>query len=204
MSFSLPDLAYDYSALEPCIDTTTMQIHHTKHHAGYIAKLNQILENFPDLQEKTITNLVFNISSLPQEIQIPIRNNGGGHLNHSLFWTILTPDKNEPDISLLESIKVDFGSLDAFKNEFSQNALNRFGSGWAWLVVGPDQKLKIISTPNQDSPLMQNITPLLGLDVWEHAYYLKYQNRRIDYIEAFWQIVNWRVVAENLEKARKI
>jgi Fe-Mn family superoxide dismutase len=195
MKFTLPELPYAHKALEPIIDETTMKTHHGKHHKGYVDKLNEALAKHPELPEQSIEELLLNLDKLPEDIQTDIRNNGGGHFNHSLFWKVLTPaDKFvPPSKELMEVIKQDFGSFDKFKEQFSEAAKKQFGSGWAWLIIDKDGKLKVTSTPNQDTPLAEGV-PLLGLDVWEHAYYLNYLNRRPDYIEAFFSIVNWEVV----------
>lgn len=208
MAFELSDLPYAPDALEPVIDKTTMEIHHGKHHAGYVAKLNAALEGREDLQTKKVEELIGDLDSLPMEIEAAVRNNGGGHANHSLFWTVMKPDGGgEPEGKLAEAIKRDLGSVQKFKEEFSNAAVNRFGSGWAWLTVenpsscsGQGGKLHVCSTSNQDSPWMEGNIPILGLDVWEHAYYLKYQNRRPEYVEAFWNIVNWEEVARRYEE----
>jgi len=196
--YQLPSLPYSYKDLEPHIDAKTMEIHHLKHHQAYIDNLNRALENYPDLQKKSLEEIMVDIINVPMEIRQKVINHGGGHLNHSLFWEIMTPKGGgAPSGELAKVIELTFGSFQNFKDEFNQQALNRFGSGWAWLVVGSDKELKIYSTPNQDSPLLQGDIPILGLDVWEHAYYLKYQNRRQDYILAWWNVVNWQRVAEN-------
>lgn len=200
MAYMLPDLPYSFDALEPHIDARTMEIHHDKHHAGYIAKVNAALEG-TDLEDKTIEEVIANIDAVPSDKRLAVRNNGGGHANHSLFWTILSPDGGgEPTGELAEAINSSFGSFDAFKEAFAAAAATRFGSGWAWLVVESGE-LKVESTANQDSPLMDGKTPILGLDVWEHAYYLNYQNKRPDYIAAFWNIVNWEEVARRFNEA---
>ena len=194
----LPKLDYEYNALEPHIDARTMEIHHTKHHQGYVDKLNKALEG-SDLADKDVDEILKDLNSVPEDIQTAVRNNGGGHSNHSLFWKVLSPNGGgEPAGKLLEVINAKFGSFDKFKEEFSNAAGTRFGSGWAWLVVN-DGELEIMSTANQDSPLSEGKTPILGLDVWEHAYYLNYQNKRPDYIAAFWNIVNWEEVGTRLE-----
>ncbi len=203
MAYELPQLPYPYDALEPHIDARTMEIHHTKHHAGYVNKLNQALEGHPELAAKPIDQLLREIDQVPAEIRQAVINNGGGHANHSLFWQIMTPGGGgTPGGALAEAINAAFGSFDAFRDTFSTNAATRFGSGWSWLVVQPDGTLAAYSTANQDSPYMQGHTPILGLDVWEHAYYLKYQNRRPDYIAAWWNVVNWPKVQELFEQAR--
>lgn len=199
---ALPNLPYPHDALEPYIDAQTMQIHHGKHHATYVNNLNAALEKYPELQNKSVEELLKDINSVPEDIRTAVRNNGGGHHNHSLFWRIMGPNKGgEPTGALADAINKAFGSFAAFKEEFTKAATTRFGSGWAWLVVDKDGNLKVISTPNQDSPLMEGLTPILGLDVWEHAYYLKYQNRRPEYIENFWNVVNWAAVKEHYDKA---
>lgn len=196
MAYELPSLPYGYDALEPHIDARTMEIHHTKHHQAYITKLNGALEGKTDLQALSVTDLMAKIADVPESIRTAVRNNGGGHANHSLFWQLMAPDGGgEPDGDLAEAIKSTFGSFDKFKQQFSNAAATRFGSGWAWLVA-KGGKLAVESTANQDSPLMDGKTPILGLDVWEHAYYLKYQNRRPDYIAAWWNVVNWDAVAQ--------
>ena len=196
MAHSLPSLPYGFDALEPHIDAKTMEIHHGKHHAGYVSKLNAALEGHADLQAKSVEDLLRGIDSVPDDIRTAVRNNGGGHANHSLFWQILSPKGGQPSGDLAAAIKDACGSVDDFKAKFSDAAAGRFGSGWAWLVIGDGGKLHVYSTPNQDSPYMEGHTPILGLDVWEHAYYLNYQNRRPDYIKAFWNIVNWDKVGE--------
>jgi len=198
MPFSLPSLPYAYGALEPYIDTLTMEIHHTKHHQGYVTNLNKALEAHADLQEKTVKELISNLDALPQALQAVVRNNGGGHYNHSLFWKIMSvKGPLEPVGLVAEKINKKFGSFDVFKDQFSVTAKSVFGSGWAWLCLDSNGDIIISSTPNQDSPVMQGYEPLLGLDVWEHAYYLHYQNRRPDYIASWWSVVNWEQVEEN-------
>lgn len=200
--YSLPALPYEYAALEPHFDAQTMEIHHSKHHQAYIDKLNAALEAEPDLQTKTVEELVSSIVSLPMSVQKAVQNHGGGHANHSLFWTILQPNGGgHPDEKLTEALTAKFGSLEAFTQEFSTAAGTVFGSGWAWLVVTSDQSLEVTTTPNQDSPLMAGNVPILGLDVWEHAYYLKHQNRRPDYITAFWNVINWTEVSRRFQAA---
>jgi superoxide dismutase, Fe-Mn family len=198
MTFTLPNLPYEHNALEPHIDEETMRIHHNKHHQGYVDKLNKALEG-TELEGKTIKEILSDPDSLPEDKRTAIINNGGGHANHSLFWEIMTPNSTKkPQGNLAEAINKAFGSFEKFKQTFSEVAATRFGSGWAWLVLD-DNELKITSYPNQDSPLMDNKIPLLGLDVWEHAYYLKYQNKRPDYIEAFFNVINWDKVSEMFE-----
>lgn len=202
MTFELPQLPYAYDALEPHIDKETMNIHHTKHHNTYITNLNAAIEGNEELQGKSIEELVANLDTVPEAIRTAVRNNGGGHANHSLFWTILSPNGGgAPTGELADAIAAKFGSFDAFKEEFAKAATTRFGSGWAWLVVN-NGELEITSTPNQDSPLTEGKTPVLGLDVWEHAYYLNYQNRRPEYIGSFWNIVNWDEVATRYAAAK--
>lgn len=196
--FKLPDLGYSFDALEPYIDVKTMEIHHDKHHGTYVNKLNEAIEKYPDLQDKTVEELLSKMDSTPEEIRTSVRNNGGGHHNHTLFWESMKPGgAKEPEADLLKQLEQVFGSFDDFKAKMAEAATMRFGSGWAWLVKN-EGKLEVYSTANQDSPLMENKKPILGLDVWEHAYYLKYQNRRPEYIEAWWNVVNWDVVAERL------
>lgn len=202
MAYSLPDLPYDYDALEPHIDARTMEIHHTKHHQGYTNKVNAALEGheFADLD---IEEVLSRINEVPANKKQAVINNGGGYANHKLFWTILSPNGGgSPDGELAEDIKKTFGSFDEFKEKFADAAGSRFGSGWAWLSVDGSGNLVVHSTPNQDSPIMDGYTPILGIDVWEHAYYLNYQNRRPDYISAFWNVVNWDQVAENYKAAK--
>jgi len=202
MAFELPPLPYAHDALEPYIDARTMQLHHGKHHAAYTNNLNAALEKHPDLQNKSIEELLGNLSSIPEDIRTTVRNNGGGYANHALFWNIMSPNGGgEPTGELAEAINSAFGSFDAFKEKFSTAAKTQFGSGWAWLTV-KDGRLGVESTPNQDTPLMGGVTPILGLDVWEHAYYLHYQNRRPDYVEAWWNVVDWDAVAENYAEAK--
>jgi len=210
MPYQLPDLPYDYNALEPYVDEQTMRVHHGKHHAAYVAKVNAALEGHPELASKTIEELMAGVSHLPADIQAAVRNNGGGHMNHSLFWPSMAPKgqggKVEGDLAA--AIDRDLGGFDRFKEAFTNAATGVFGSGWAWLYLGTDGKLFVCGTPNQDSPVMEGIvertgTPLLLLDVWEHAYYLKYQNRRPEYIEAWWNVVNWKTVAERFAMAHQ-
>ncbi len=200
MAHTLPDLPYAFDALEPNIDAQTMEIHHDKHHAAYISKLNAAIEGNADLESKSIDELISNLSAIPDDIRGAVRNNGGGHYNHSLFWNVIGPNAGgDPTGELADAITKDLGSFDAFKESFSNAAATRFGSGWAWLCVS-EGKLCVCSTPNQDNPAMDIAeckgAPILGLDVWEHAYYLKYQNRRPEYVSAFWNIVNWSAVSE--------
>ncbi len=202
MAHTLPTLPYAYNALEPHIDAQTMEIHHTKHHQAYVNNLNAALEKHPELQDVAVERLIANLASVPEDIREAVRNNGGGHANHSLFWTIMKPGGGgEPSGDLGKAIESAFGSFANFKDAFSKAAAGRFGSGWAWLSVTAFGKLVVHSTANQDNPLMEGLTPLLGLDVWEHAYYLKYQNRRADYIAAWWNVVNWDQVAVNYSRA---
>ncbi len=196
MAYKLPELPYSYDALEPHFDNETMNIHHTKHHNAYVTNLNIALEGNEELLSKSIEDLIANLDAVPEDKRTAVRNNGGGHANHSLFWELLSPNGGgNPSGALAEAIDNKFGSLDAFKEQFAKAGATRFGSGWAWLVLNGGE-LEIMSTPNQDSPIMEGKTPLLGLDVWEHAYYLNYQNRRPDYISAFWNVVNWDEVAK--------
>ncbi|WP_368652089.1 superoxide dismutase [Ornithinibacillus sp. 4-3] len=200
--FELPELPYAYDALEPTIDKETMNIHHTKHHNTYVTNLNNALEGHADLQDKSLEDLLTNLNSLPESVQTAVRNNGGGHANHSLFWNTLSPNGGgNPSGELADKINEKFGSFDKFKEDFEAAAAGRFGSGWAWLVVN-NGELEITSTPNQDNPVMEGKTPLFGLDVWEHAYYLNYQNRRPDYAKAIWNVVDWDAVAKNYEAAK--
>lgn len=195
MIYTLPSLPYEYSALEPHIDAKTMEIHHTKHHAGYVSHLNKLLEGVETLVNKTLEEIIVDIRLVPEEIRQGVRNNGGGHLNHSLFWHIMGPGCGGASVGVLSSaIDAEFGGFAGFKDRFTQTALSRFGSGWIWLCVDARGRLEILDTPNQDSPLMQGNRPILGLDVWEHAYYLKYHNRRVDYVQAWWNVVNWKNV----------
>ena len=201
MAFKLPDLPYAYDALEPHIDARTMTIHHTKHHSAYLAKFNTAIAGTA-LENKTAEEIISNLSAVPESVRGAVRNNGGGYVNHSLFWTVMGTGKGgAPSGALAEAINKSFGSFEAFKTEFANAAATRFGSGWAWLVV-KDGKVAVTSTPNQDSPLMDGSgTPILGLDVWEHAYYLTYQNRRPDYVEAWWNVVDWDAVAKRYKAA---
>lgn len=199
---TLPNLEYDYSSLEPHIDAKTMEIHHSKHHHAYISKLDAALEG-SSLAQKKVSDILSDFSSVPDEVKGAVRNNGGGHINHSLFWKVIGPNcGGEPTGDLAQAIDNAFGTLDEFKTQFANAAATRFGSGWAWLVVDANGELIVTSTPNQDSPVMEGLFPILGLDVWEHAYYLNYQNRRPDYINAFWNVVNWNHVSEFFEAAK--
>ena len=201
-NFTLPELPYAYDALEPHIDKETMNIHHTKHHNTYVTKLNEALEGHDDLASKSIEDILANLDAVPENIRTAVRNNGGGHANHALFWTLLSPNGGgNPEGELADKINEAFGSFEKFKEEFANAGVGRFGSGWAWLVVN-NGNLEITSTPNQDTPISEGKTPILGLDVWEHAYYLKYQNKRPDYISAFWNVVNWDKVSELYNKAK--
>jgi len=201
MAYTLPALPYAYDALEPHIDAKTMEIHHTKHHQTYINNVNAALEG-AGLTAPPVEELLSKLDTLPENIRLQVRNNGGGHANHSLFWTVMAPNGGgQPEGRLAAAIGADLGGMDAFKESFTKAAVARFGSGWAWLSVTPQKKLVVESTANQDSPLMNGNTPILGLDVWEHAYYLKYQNRRPEYIAAFFNVVNWPEVARRYEAA---
>jgi superoxide dismutase, Fe-Mn family len=202
MAFELPALPYAEDALEPHIDKETMNIHHTRHHNTYVTNLNNALAGNEELLSKSVEEVISNLDAVPEAARTAVRNNGGGHANHSLFWTILSPNGGgAPSGELADAINNKFGSLEAFKEEFAKAATTRFGSGWAWLAVN-NGELEVTSTPNQDSPLMEGKTPILGLDVWEHAYYLKYQNKRPDYISAFWNVVNWDEVAKRYSAAK--
>jgi len=207
-TFTLPPLPYAYNALEPYIDELTMTIHHTKHHQAYINNLNAALAKVKDGSLISLDDLMKNISKLPEDVRTAIRNNGGGHWNHSFFWKAMSAEPNTKPRQLLQKhIDKNFTSMDTFKENFSKAAMGVFGSGWAWLMVTPAKELKVIATPNQDNPLMDvsavNGTPILGIDVWEHAYYLKHQNKRVDYVKDFWSVVNWNFVNEEFEKAMK-
>ena len=202
MSHTLPALAYAYDALEPHIDALTMEIHHSRHHQTYITNLNAALAELPELAALPVDELLARFDSLPVSVQGAVRNHGGGHANHSLFWQVMSPQGGgEPGGELAEAIERDLGGLEAFKQAFTQAALSRFGSGWAWLVVDQSGKLQVVSSANQDSPLMEGLVPILGLDVWEHAYYLKYQNKRPDYIAAFYKVIDWAEVARRYRQA---
>jgi Fe-Mn family superoxide dismutase len=202
MAFELPPLPYAFDALEPYIDAQTMQIHHDKHHAAYVNNLNAALEKHPELSGKRIEDLVRNPSELPEDIRTAVRNNGGGHYNHSIFWQVMSPNGGgEPKGDLARAISSAFGSFATFKETFEKSAATRFGSGWAWLGM-QNGKLAVISMPNQDAPLMEGMSPILGIDVWEHAYYLKYQNRRPEYISNWWNVVNWEEAARRYDSTR--
>ena len=202
MTFELPQLPYGYDALEPHIDQETMNIHHTKHHNAYVTNLNNALQGQDELLSKSIEEVISNLDAVPESARTAVRNNGGGHANHSLFWKVLSPNGGgEPTGELAEEINKKFGSFESFKEEFAKAAATRFGSGWAWLAVN-NGELEVTSTPNQDSPLMEGKTPILGLDVWEHAYYLKYQNRRPEYVTSFWNVVNWDEVSNRFNAAK--
>jgi Fe-Mn family superoxide dismutase len=202
MTYKLPDLPYAYDALEPHIDEETMKLHHDKHHNTYVEKTNQALEGHEDLQELSIEELIAKLDEVPEDIRTAVRNNGGGHANHSLFWEVLSPEGGgEPTGELADAINDAFGSFDDFKSELEAASTGQFGSGWGWLVVD-NGDLKVTSTPNQDSPLTDGQTPIFGIDVWEHAYYLNYQNVRADYVKAIWNIVNWDEVARRYDEAK--
>lgn len=201
--FQLPALKFSFDALEPVIDARTMEIHHDKHHAAYVNNLNKALESAPELYKKPVEEVLRDINKVPESIRTAVRNNGGGHANHTLFWEILNPGgARQPSGALKAELEKTFTSFDGFMEKFSSAAASRFGSGWAWLVVDGNKQLQVYSTANQDSPLMDGHTPILGLDVWEHAYYLTYQNRRPDYIKAFWSVVNWTFVEQQYQKTR--
>ncbi|MCA8982777.1 MAG: superoxide dismutase [Planctomycetaceae bacterium] len=203
MAHTLPALPYAYDALEPYIDARTMEIHHTKHHQTYISKLNEALQKHPELASKSVEELMAGLNSVPEDIRGAVRNHGGGHANHSLFWTIMGPNGGgEPGGELAAAIAKSFGSFGEFKQKFSDAAATRFGSGWAWLSVKPGGELVLSSTANQDTPLSEGLQPILGLDVWEHAYYLHYQNRRPDYISAFWNVIDWNAVGTRYAAAK--
>ncbi len=204
MLYSLPNLSYKYDALEPYIDALTMEIHHDKHHGTYVQKLNDALSKFPEWSDRKIEEILSNPGKLPLEIRDAVRNNGGGHYNHSLFWTILSPKGGGgPKEPLAGKLKDVFGSIDGFREIFTNVALNRFGSGWAWLSLDRSGKLVVHSTPNQDTPFIDSYIPIFGLDVWEHAYYLKYQNKRGDYIKAFWSVIDWERINELLKEKER-
>ncbi len=202
--FELPALPYDYADLEPHIDEMTMRIHYTKHHQAYVDNLNKAIEKHPELKNTSLVDLIINLATLPADIKDAVRNHGGGHFNHSVFWEFLSPQGGGlPQGELADAIVAAFGSFDSFKQQFNQAAQSRFGSGWAWLCVNGEKKLVVTSSLNQDSPLTDGLTPILGLDVWEHAYYLKYQNKRPDYISAWWNVINWTTVQDYFFKAIK-
>ena len=201
MAFDLPDLPYDYDALEPHIDEQTMRIHHDKHHAGYTRKLNNALEGHDDLQEHSIEELLAGLDTLPTDVQTPVRQNGGGFYNHRLFWNVMSPDGGgTPDGDLADAIHDAFGSYEDFKDAFVDAATGQFGSGWGWLVAQPNGDVTVTSTPNQDNPLLEGHTPILGIDVWEHSYYLNYQNERGSYADEWWNVVDWDTVGENYDE----
>jgi superoxide dismutase, Fe-Mn family len=198
MAYELPPLSYPFNALEPHIDAKTMEIHHDKHHQAYITNANNALKDHPDLAAKPVDELIANLSQVPESIRTVVRNNAGGHSNHSFFWKIMAPNAGgAPKGKLADAITATFGSVDAFKEKFQAAGASRFGSGWAWLVVNKEGKLEITSTPNQDSPIMEGLKPVIGLDVWEHSYYLLYQNKRPDYLKAWWNVVNWDEADKN-------
>ena len=204
MTHTLPKLPYEYDALEPHIDAKTMEIHHSKHHGAYVTNLNKALEGKPQLEAKSIEALISDLNSVPEDIRTVVRNNGGGHANHALFWNLMGPKKGgKPVGELAKAIDQTFGSFDAFKEKIETAGKGRFGSGWAWLALDKGGKLEVYSTANQDNPLMEGKKPIFGVDVWEHAYYLKYQNRRPDYLTAFWNVVNWDAVEQNYKAAKK-
>ena len=196
--FTLPDLPYSYDALEPHIDEETMKIHHDKHHKAYMDKLNTTLESYPELSNKPIEELLSNLDAVPEDIRTAVKNNGGGYHHHSLFWEMMSPDGGKPEGEIAKAIDEAFGSFDSFKEQLTNAATTLFGSGWAWLTKDKDRKLSIITTSNQDSPVSFGLTPLLGIDVWEHAYYLKYQNRRPEFIEAWWNVANFKYANDKL------
>jgi superoxide dismutase, Fe-Mn family len=202
MAYELPPLPYAFNALEPHIDAKTMEIHHDKHHQAYITNANNALKDHSDLAAKPVDQLIADLNQLPESIRTVVRNNAGGHSNHTFFWKIMAPNAGgKPKGKLAEAIDSTFGGFDQFKEKFQAAAVGRFGSGWAWLVVGKDGKLAITSTPNQDSPIMEGLKPVLGVDVWEHSYYLLYQNRRPDYLKAWWNVVNWDQAEKNFDAA---
>ena len=200
MAFELPKLQYSYDALEPYIDAKTMEIHHSKHHQTYITNLNKALESYPELFEKSLEDLLANLDQIPESIRVAVRNGGGGHYNHTLFWQIIGPKSDSKPSENMNSLITDsFESFDNFKSEFNEKATKQFGSGWGWLCQDKSGKLVTLSTPNQDTPISSGLNPVLGIDVWEHAYYLNYQNKRPAYINAFWEIINWEAVESNLK-----
>jgi len=201
-TFKLPPLPYAYNALEPHIDEATMRFHHDRHHAAYVKNLNDAVNKYPKLKSMSAEELLRNLNNVPEDIRTTVRNNGGGHVNHTMFWEIMSPKgSGEPKGAIASAITETFGSFDKFKEQFNDAGAKRFGSGWAWLVVGEGSKLQVISTANQDSPLMERMSPIMGNDVWEHAYYLKYQNKRADYLNAWWNVVNWDEVNKRFQKA---
>jgi superoxide dismutase, Fe-Mn family len=203
MAHELPKLPYSYDALEPHIDARTMEIHYTKHHAAYVTNLNAALDKHPELHAKSLDDLLKSLASVPEDIRTAVRNNGGGHLNHSMFWLIMKKGGGgEPAGKLGEAIKKTFGGFAPFKDKLTTAGMTRFGSGWSWLVITKDGKLDVVSTPNQDNPIMDGHKPIMGVDVWEHAYYLKYQNRRKDYLDAWWNVVNWDEITARYAKAK--
>ena len=203
MAYELPPLSYPFNALEPHIDAKTMEIHHDKHHQAYITNANNALKDHPDLAAKPVDELIANLSQVPESIRTVVRNNAGGHSNHSFFWQIMAPNAGgAPKGKLAEAITAAFGSVDAFKEKFQAAGASRFGSGWAWLVVNKEGKLEITSTPNQDSPIMEGLKPVIGIDVWEHSYYLLYQNKRPDYLKAWWNVVNWDQAEKNFSAGK--
>ena len=204
MSFELPPLPYDYNALEPHIDEATMKLHHDKHHATYVTNLNGAVEKHTDLGAKTPEDLIKNLDAIPEDVRTVVRNNGGGHVNHTMFWAIMEPrGGGAPTGAIADVIRANFGTLDNFKEKFNDAGVKRFGSGWVWLVRTKDGKIEIVSTPNQDNPLMDGHYPIMGNDVWEHAYYLKYQNRRPDYLKAWWNTVNWDAINQRVAVAMR-
>ncbi len=203
MAFELPPLPYDYAALEPYIDEATMKLHHDKHHQAYVTNLNGAVEKYPELGKKTPEELIQDLASVPEDVRGVVRNNGGGHVNHTMFWQIMKPNGGgEPEGNLADQIKTDFGGFEDFKRKFNELTAKQFGSGWGWLIF-KGGKLEIVTTPNQDNPLSSGSYPILGNDVWEHAYYLKYNNRRPDYLAAWWNTVNWEEVGKRFEQAQK-
>ncbi len=204
MAHELPPLPYDFAALEPHIDAQTMQLHHDKHHATYVSNLNAALEKYPELQQKNPEELIRDLNSVPEDIRTAVRNNGGGHVNHTMFWQIMKPNGGgEPSGQIADAIRSTFGDFESLKKQFNEAGTKQFGSGWAWLVQGGGGKLQVLSTPNQDNPLMNGQYPIMGNDVWEHAYYLKYQNKRPDYLAAWWNTVNWDAVTQRYQQARQ-
>ena len=203
MTFKLPELKYAYDALEPHIDKQTMEIHHTRHHQTYVDNLNKALEGHDKFKEINIWELIRDLNSVPDDIKTAVRNNGGGHLNHTLFWSIMSPDGGgNPVGKVAKKIDENLGGFEKFKEDFKKAALGRFGSGWAWLVVNKEGNLEVVSTANQDNPITEGLSPILGIDVWEHAYYLKYQNKRPDYVDAFWNVVDWNKVEEKYNSVK--